>query len=177
MIVNVRGKNIEVTPALEEHVYGRLQKLDKFFDEDTQVQVVLNVAGGGAHIVEATVHFNGLILRSEEATGDMYASIDMMVDKLEKQVSKYKDKLQERLQQGGIRSVNEILTPGEEEDEEPRVVRTKRFLLKPMDVEEAILQMNLLEHNFFVFMNAETETINVLYRRKDGNYGLIEPEY
>ncbi len=177
MKINVRGKNIEVTPALEEHIRNRLQKLDKFFEEEAEIQVVLNVARGGDHIVEATVNFNGLILRSEESTGDMYASADMVADKLEKQITKYKEKLNDRLRQGGLRKVNEMLPEQEEEEETPRVVRTKRFLLKPMDVEEAILQMNLLGHDFFVFMDAETETINVLYQRKDGNYGLIEPEY
>jgi len=178
MIINVRGKNIEVTPALEEHIEKRLEKLDKFFDENTEIQIVLSLAGEN-HIAEATVFFNSLILRSEESTEDMYASVDMMVSKLEKQVTRYREKLKDRLQQGGVRSFNEVLTSEEEEKEgkdEPQVVRTKRFILKPMTVEEAILQMNLLEHNFFVFMEAETGAINVLYRRKDGNYGLIEPE-
>jgi len=176
MILNVRGKNIDVTPALEDHIQKRLEKLEKFFEEDTEVQVVLSVAGDN-HIVEATVFFNSLILRSEESTGDMYASVDMMVDKLEKQVTRYRDKLKDRLRQGGIRSVNETLPEEQTDTEEPKVVRTKRFILKPMHVQEAILQMNLLGHNFFVFMDADTESINVLYRRKDGNYGLIEPEF
>ncbi len=175
MEIIVRGKNIEVTPALEEHIERRLEKLEKFFDDDTEVQVVISVAGDD-HIVEATVFLDSRILRSEETSGDMYASVDAMVDKLEKQVTRYREKLRDRVRQGGIRSVNESLSESESETEEPKIVRTKRFIMKPMDVQEAVLQMNLLGHDFFVFMDAETETINVLYRRKDGDYGLIEPE-
>lgn len=181
MKINIRGKNVEVTPALEEHVNKRLSKLFKFFEDNTEIHVVLSVTRD-EHVVEVTVLFNSLILRCEENTGDMYASIDLVVDKLEKQVIKYRTKLNRRLRQSGIRQINERLLPEQKEtdpkeEDEPKVVRTKQFILKPMPVEEAILQMNLLSHDFFVFNSAETDSISVLYRRKDGNYGLIEPEF
>ncbi len=181
MDINVRGKNIEVTPALEEYAHKKLAKVFKFFEDNAEIQVVLSVVRE-AHVVEVTVLFNSLILRSEENTDNMYASIDLAIDKIEKQVIKYRKKLNQRFRQSGTRQINERLmaeekTAQEKESEEPKVVKTKQFLLKPMDVEEAILQMNLLSHDFFVFNNAETDSISVLYRRKDGNYGLIEPEF
>ena len=178
MKINVRGKNIEVTPALIEYAEKRLSKLDKHFDDKTDVQVVLSVTRED-HIVEVTVNVNGLILRAEESTGDMYASIDMVVEKLERQIKKYKTRMNRSLRQRGLRMMSEkhaALEAEERAGEEPRIVRTKRFTLKPMTVEEAILQMDLLGHNFFVFSSAESEAVNVIYRRRDGHYGLIEPE-
>ena len=178
MKINVRGKNIEVTPALIEYAEKRLSKLDKHFDDKTDVQVVLSVTRED-HIVEVTVNLNGLMLRAEESTGDMYASIDMVVEKLERQIKKYKTRMNRSLRQRGLRMMSEkhaALEAEERSGEEPRIVRTKRFTLKPMTVEEAILQMDLLGHNFFVFSSAESEAVNVIYRRRDGHYGLIEPE-
>lgn len=176
MEVNVRGKNIDVTPALVSHTQKKLGKLAKYFDKATEAQVMLSVIRD-EHIVEVTVNLDGLILRGEESTGDMYASIDMVVEKLEKQVAKYKTKMNKSLRKRGMRTINEKMAISEmREEEDARVVKTKRFPLKPMNLEEAMLQMNLLGHDFFVFANAESETVNVLYRRKDGNYGLIEPE-
>ncbi len=179
MKINVRGKNIDATPSLVDYAHKKLGKLDKHFDESADVQVVMSVIRE-EHIVEVTVNLNGMILRGEESTGDMYASIDQVVDKLERQMKKYKTRMHKQMRQKGVRNMNEqhaaIEAEEAEEEDKPRVVRTKRFPLKPMTVEEAILQMDLLGHNFFVFANAETEVINVIYRRKDGNYGLIEPE-
>ncbi len=180
MKINVRGKNIDATPSLVEYAHKKIGKLDKHFDENTDVQVVMSIIRD-EHIVEVTVNLNGLILRGEETTGDMYASIDQVVDKLERQVKKYKTRMNKSMRQKGLRQMSEEhaaleAEAREEEEETPRVVRTKRFPLKPMNVEEAILQMDLLGHNFFVFANAETEAISVIYKRKDGNYGLIEPE-
>jgi putative sigma-54 modulation protein len=173
MKLNVRGKNIEVTEALHDHVEKRIGKVNKYFEFDTEAQVALGVVRG-LHTVEVTVGINGMILRAEEATGDMYASIDLVVDKLERQIAKYKTRINRKSRQGGgIKALNEL--PQVTEDEEMTVVRTKRFLVKPMPVEEAILQMNLLGHDFYVFADAETDEINVVYRRKDGRYGLIEP--
>ena len=177
MEVTVRGKNIEVTPALVEYTQKKLGKLAKFFDKATEAQVFLSVTRED-HVVEVTVNVEGLILRGEEATGDMYASIDLVVEKLEKQVAKYKTRLNKSLRKRGVRMINEnwwCRIAGEEE--EARVVKTKRFAWKPMSLEEAILQMNLLGHDFFVFTNADTETVNVIYKRRDGDYGLIEPEF
>ena len=179
MDINVRGKNIDATPALVDYAQKKLSKLEKHFDKSTDVQVVLSVIRE-EHIVEVTMNLNGLILRGEESTGDMYASIDMVVDKLERQVKKYKTRMNKSMRQRGARMISEKHAEMEAEermeDDKPQVVRTKRFPLKPMSVEEAILQMDLLGHNFFVFTSAETEDINVVYRRKDDNYGLIEPE-
>lgn len=178
MKINVRGKNIEVTPALIEYAEKRLSKLDKHFDDTTDLQVVLSVIRED-HIVEVTVNVNGLMLRAEESTGDMYASIDMVVEKLERQIKKYKTRMNRSLRQRGLRMMSEkhaALEAEERAGEEPRIVRTKRFTLKPMTVEEAILQMDLLGHNFFVFSSAESNVVNVIYRRRDGHYGLIEPE-
>ncbi len=178
MDIKVNGKNIEVTPALVSYTQKKLGKLAKFFDKATEAQVMLSVIRD-EHIVEVTVIFEGLILRGEESTSDMYASIDKVVDKLEKQVAKYKTRLSKAMRKNGVRAAVAKLEEErrlEEEVDEAKIVKTKRFALKPMDLEEAILQMNLLGHDFFVFANAETETVNVLYKRKDGDYGLIEPE-
>ena len=155
----------------------KLGKLSKFFGQETGAQVVMSVVKEN-HIVEVTVNINGLILRGEESTGDMYASIDMVVAKLEKQVGKYKTRLSKSMRQKGLRAANEKLVSSfsGEEQEENKVVKTKRFPLKPMDLEEAILQMNLLGHSFFVFVNAQNNRVNVLYLRRDGDYGLIDPQ-
>jgi len=170
-----RGKNIQVTDALKEYVEKRLGKLDKYFDNNPEAIVTL-VVERDRHRVEVTMPVNGFILRGEEESPDMYACIDLVVDKLEKQISKYRTRISKKSKGQSIRD----MAPGTEipvEDEPPAIVRTKRFAIKPMPLEEAVMQMNLLGHNFFVFSNAETEEVNVIYRRKDGNYGLIEPEY
>ncbi|MGI5882069.1 MAG: ribosome hibernation-promoting factor, HPF/YfiA family [Dethiobacteria bacterium] len=176
MKINIRGRNMNVTPALQEYVEKRLNRLDKFFNTPLEAQVTLNVIRED-HIVEVTISIDGLLLRGEEATGDMYASIDLVSDKLERQIHKYKTRINRKLRQKGIKGLNEKHFPThvEAEETEPVVVKNKRFVMKPMPIEEAILQMNLLGHDFFVFNNAETEDMNVLYKRKDGNYGLIEP--
>ncbi len=179
MKISVRGKNIDATPALVDYAEKKLGKLDKHFEKTIDAQVVLSVIRD-EHIVEVTMVLNGLILRGEESTGDMYASIDMVVDKLERQIKKYKTRMSKSLRQRGVRVISEKLAATEaierSEEEAPKVVKTKRFLLKPMSVEEAILQMDLLGHNFFVFTDADDDTVSVVYKRKDGNYGLIEPE-
>lgn len=174
MKVQVRGRNIDVTDALKDYVGKRVGKLDKFIDNFGDAQVTLTVEKD-SHRIEVTIPINGMILRGEESTGDMYTSTDLVVEKLEKQIQKYKGKLQKR----GARLVNgqKIAVSIIPDDDAPRLVRTKRFAIKPMPVDEAVLQMNLLGHAFFVFSNAETEQVNVVYKRKDGNYGLIEPEF
>jgi len=171
MVISVRGKNIDVTNALKEYVEKKLAKLEKYLDL-SEAQVTLAVEKG-THKVEVTIPVNGMILRGEEETGDMYASIDLVVEKLEKQINKYKARFNKK-----ARIEGKVPQPAEDENyEEPKIMKTKRFAVKPMPVEEAIMQMNMLGHSFFVFSNAETEEVNVLYRRKDGNYGLIEPEF
>ncbi|MGI6685706.1 MAG: ribosome hibernation-promoting factor, HPF/YfiA family [Bacillota bacterium] len=173
MNIILKGRNIEVTDALREYVDKRLGKLTKYIEGLDEAQVTLLVEKD-RHRVEVTIPLNGLILRGEEETIDMYSSIDLVIEKLEKQIEKYKSRINKRAKNQTIRG---ITVKNEENLEEPRVVRTKRFAFKPMPVEEAILQMNLLGHNFFVFSNAETDEVNVVYKRKDGNYGLIEPEF
>ena len=173
----VSGKNFDITDPLRDRVYKRLSKFERYFGPDTEAHATLSVEKN-RHIIEVTIPFNGVILRGEEATGDMYTSIDNVVDKLERQMRRQKTKLEKRIKDGNIKFENWITAPVEElEDEEARIVRTKRFAMKPMPTEEAVLQMELLGHNFFVFSNAETEEVNVVYKRKDGNYGLIEPEF
>lgn len=174
MNINVRGKNFQITPALKDHVERRIGKLGRFFDTDQEAQVTLTVEKD-RHKVEVTMPLNGYLLRGEEETGDMYASIDLVIDKLEKQVEKYKTRVSRKIRDASIREMSPLTEVIEEE--EPQLVRTKRFALKPMPIEEAIMQMNLIGHSFFVFSNADTEEVNVVYKRKDGNYGLIEPEF
>lgn len=175
MKIMARGRNVEVTDALQEYVEKRVGKLSRFLD-DVEKATVIMIVEGDSHKVEVTVPFNGMILRAEEATGDMYSSIDLVVDKLERRVEKYKGKFNRR--RGGAGHKQFAGSPSaEEEDNGPKIVKTKRFAVKPMTEEEAMLQMNLLGHSFFVFSNAETEQVNVIYKRKDGNYGLIEPEF
>lgn len=176
MNVKVRGKQIEVTNALRQHVEKRIGKLEKYFDKLEEAQVTLSVEKD-RHRVEVTIPVDGIILRGEEESGDMYSSVDMVIDKLEKQIRKHKTRLAKKIRSNSLRELAAQGDDGVEEEEEPKILRTKRFTIKPMPVDEAIMQMNLLGHNFFVFSNAETEQVNVVYRRKDGNYGLIEPEF
>ena len=178
MAIAIRGKNIDVTPALRDYVEKRIGKITKYFEMLGEISVVLTVEKG-RHIVEVTVPANGIILRGEEATSDMYTSIDLVIEKLEKQIEKYKTKLERRLRGKGFKA--ELVTPvaapvSVDEDEFP-LVKTKSFAVKPMDVQEAIMQMNLVHHDFYVFINSDSEDVNVVYRRKDGAYGLIEPNY
>ncbi len=174
---NVRGKNVEITPALREYVEKRVGKVTKYFDKVGDISVLLTV-NKGRHIVEVTVPIQGgILLRGEEATMDMYTSIDLVVEKLERQIHKQKTKLARRFRHGGFKAEALAEIPVSEKAEvegDYPVVKTKRFVVKPMDVQEAIMQMNLLNHNFFVFRDSETEEVNVVYRRTDGNYGLIE---
>lgn len=176
MNIIIRGKQVELTNALRQHAEKRISKLEKYLDELKEVQVTLSVEKD-RHRVEVTIPINGIILRAEEESGDMYASVDMVIEKLERQIKKYKTKLAKKTRLNGLREYVAQSVGRDDEEEEPQVLRTKRFAIKPMPVDEAIMQMNLLGHNFFVFSNAETELVNVVYVRKDGNYGLIEPEF
>lgn len=178
---NIRGKNVEVTQNLREYVEKRVGKIVKYFDRMEDIFVLLSVEKD-RQIVEVTAEIpNGLVLRGEESTADMYSSIDLVVEKLERQIRKQKTKLERRFREGGFKS--ELIeeqkirnTERDEESEEYPVVKTKRFVVKPMDVQEAIMQMNLLNHNFFVFRDAQTEGFCVVYKRKDGAYGLLESD-
>lgn len=173
MRISITGKNIEVSEYLKELTLKKMSKLDRYFPADTVAQVTMALEKN-RHIVEVTIPYSGGIIRGEEVTGDMYASIDNVIAKLEHQIIRHRTKLEKNLKAEAFNEPMPDYT--EDEDEGPRVVKVKRFSIKPMSEEEAILQMELLGHSFFVFTNAETEDINVLYKRKDGNLGLIEPE-
>lgn len=175
MKINVFGKNMHLTDALKETAAKKIGKLDKFFQKDVEAKVVMSIERK-LQKVEVTIPFNGRIVRVEEVTNDMYNSIDNAVEALERQIRKHKTKLQDKRQSNESIKFENIEPWVEEDDEEFKVVKTKRFAIKPMGIEEAILQMDLLKHNFFVFLNADTEEVNVVYKRKDSNYGLIEPE-
>lgn len=177
MKISVTGKNIDVTDSLRDTVIRKIGKLDKYFNPDVEVQATLSVQKTH-HIIEVTIPFNGVILRGEESTDDMYTSIDKVVDKLERQIIKHRTRLERKVKGNSLKTF-EVL-PSEAEDDEgydPHIVKTKKFAIKPMPVDEAVLQMDLLGHNFFVFLNADTDEVNVVYKRKDGKYGLIEPEF
>ena len=173
MKISIFGKNIEVSDYLENIVHKKIRKLDKFFSDETEAMVTLSVEHN-RHIAEVTIPYDGGVIRAEEVTGDMYASIDNVINKIEKQVHKFRKRI-EKDHRSGIFSADELDYEEEEEEEGPRIVRVKHFDIKPMSEEEAMLQIELLGHSFYVFENAETGSINVLYKRNDGNYGLIEP--
>lgn len=176
MKLNFTGKNVEVTEALKDVTNKKLKRLDKFFDKGVEGNVIYSVERNWK-IIEITINLPGTILRVEESSDDMYKSIDKAVDILERQIRKYKTKLQRKHQTGETIRFENVIPLKDEDDEKPKIVRTKKFGMKPMSVEEAVLQMELLRHNFFVFMNADSEEVSVVYKRKDGNYGLIEPEF
>jgi len=180
MKIMLRAKKLDITPALRDYVEKRVRKIEKYFDEAAiEAQVSLEVEKE-RHIVEVTAEVDGILLRAEDETGDMYSSIDGVVDKLERQIRKYKTRLNRKLRQEANVLKEERLKDfdkSEKDDDLPKIVRTKRFAIKPMPVEEAAMQMDLIGHSFFVFQNADTEEVNVVYKRHDGNYGLIEPEF
>ncbi|GBD29739.1 Ribosome hibernation promotion factor [bacterium HR32] len=182
MNVVVTGVNVEVSQGLRDYVAQKLGRLARHFQHLQEAKVVVRAERrrpvGRARVVEVTVWGDGLVLRGEEATTDPYGSVDRIVDKLERQIAKYrsrvieKRRLDERRQRSAERA--RALAQEEEEPEGPRVVRRKRFATKPMTEEEAALQMELLGHSFFVYRDAETNRVCVLYRRRDGDYGVIE---
>lgn len=188
MPVRVQGKHIAVTDALRAYARKKLAKLPRYFDRIQDAQVVLSVtrdsARGRAQGVEVTVWCDGMVLRAEESSEDMYTSLDRAVDKLERQIEKYRSRIIEkrridesRRRRRAQQSAEAVLAAqGAAVAEQPQIVRVKRFAMKPMTPDEAVLQMELLGHVFFVFRHAGTQDINVLYKRRDGDYGLIEPE-
>lgn len=178
MRITISGKNLEISDYLRDLVEKKVSKLERYFPQGTEALVTLSVEKN-RHIVEVTIPFDGGIIRGEEVTGDMYASIDNVLDKLEKQIIRHRTRLEKDLRQGAFK-YDEPLFGGSydeyEDEDEKRIVRVKRFNIKPMSEEEAMLQLEMLGHAFYVFMNSDTGDMNVLYKRKDGNYGLIEPE-
>lgn len=181
MLVTVKGKNVEVSDAMKSYAEKKIQKLEKYFKEIKEAQVMQSVQRNW-HIVEVQLEGDGVLLRGEERSDDMYASIDQVVEKLERRVQRFKGKLYGKTIHQGPKEREaqraQIATEAETADEEPlpTIVRTKRFPIKPMAPDEAAHQMELLHHDFFVFLNQENEEVAVVYKRKDGNYGLMEPE-
>ncbi len=178
MNITIRGKNTEVSESLREYVTKKLSKVSRLLDSANTAQVNLTVEKD-RHIVEITIPIsNGLLIRGEEATGDMYASVDLVMEKLERQVDKYKTRLYRSRNDAGSRGAVAPVRADtvEKNGDEPTIVKVKRFTLKPMAAVEAAIQMSLLGHDFFVFEDAETGRVNVVYRRRDGNYGLIDPQ-
>ena len=171
------GKNIDVTPGLREAVESKLGKLERYFTPDTEIHVTLSVQKKRQKI-EVTIPVKGGIIRSEQESNDMYVSIDLVEEVIERQLRKYKNKLVAKHQEGSNFKEEFIETEDNAEDDgEIRIVRTKKFGFKPMYPEDACVQMELLGHDFYVFCNAETDEVNVVYRRKNGTFGLIEPEF
>ena len=167
------GKEV-VSDSLKARAEKKLSKLDRYFNKEAEAIIRFRQQRGGRNICEITVSVDGLILRAEENSNDMYLSIDRAVDKLESQIRRYRTKMGKQLREARAEAPAEIEPVYEEASFD--VVRTKRFSVKPMDVDDAITQMELLGHNFFLFMNAENNSMNVLYRRNDGSYGLLVPE-
>ncbi|WP_112181885.1 MULTISPECIES: ribosome hibernation-promoting factor, HPF/YfiA family [Paraliobacillus] len=181
MKYNIRGENVEVTGAIKEYIEKKVSKLERYFDTPPKSDVNVNLSVyKEEQKIEITIPMINLLLRAEEQHTDLYAAVDLVVDKLERQIRKYKTKVNRKArQQGAPKHIfaemeKEIEEGYDEEEDGLEVVRTKRFDLKPMDSEEAILQMDMLGHTFYVFTDAESGDTNVVYRRKDGKYGLIE---
>ena len=175
MNYRISGKNIEVTEGLRTAVQDKLNKLEKYFTDETEIQVTFSVEKDRQKI-EVTIPVKGSVIRAEQVSDDMYVSIDLVEEVIERQVNRYKKKLVDQ-QQNAAFFQKEFLEDDEADDEEIRIIRSKKFGIKPMYPEDACVQMELLGHNFYVFRNAETDEVNVVYKRKGNTYGLIEPEY
>ena len=171
------GKNLEVSDELKQRTEKKLSKLERYFQNDVVAQVRLSIERGARNIAEITISVGNVLLRAEEDTNDMYVSIDKAVDKLNRQIRRHRTKLEKRLRAGAFEpeAAPEVADEPEEEASY-NIVRVKKFAVKPMNVEDAIAQMELLGHNFFLFQEAESEQMCVLYRRSDGDYGLLQPE-
>ena len=172
----ISGKNITVTDGLRTAVEDKLGKLERYFTPDTEVVVTLSVEKERQKI-EVTIPVKGNIIRSEQVSNDMYVSIDLVEEVIERQLKKYRTKLVTKQQNAAAVFKQDFLDEKSEDDEEIKIIRTKKFDMKPMYPEDACVEMELLGHDFYVFINAETEDVNVVYKRKGNTYGLIEPEY
>ena len=178
MKIKIIGRGIEITDGLRQAVEDKLSKLEKYFVPDTEIIARLSVEKDSQKI-EVTIPVKGGIIRAEEVSEDMYASIDMVEETIERQLVKYKNKLVDKKKSYRDNFTNDYIEADYEDEDEDvvKIVRTKSFGIKPMDAEEACIQMELLGHNFFVFLNAETDEVNVVYKRKGGTFGLIEPNF
>lgn len=171
----ISGKNITVTEGLKTAVYEKIGKLERYFTPDTEVHVTLSTEKDRQKI-EVTIPVKGNIIRAEQVSSDLYVSIDLVEEIIERQLRKYKSKIVNN-KQAAINFSEKYVNDDYEEDDEIKIVKSKKFAIKPMDPEEACVQMELLGHNFFVFRNSQTDEVNVVYKRKGNTYGIIEPEY
>jgi putative sigma-54 modulation protein len=180
MRLQVKGKNVEVSDSIRGYAEEKLGKLERLLADPTQVELELavekNPAIADSHVAEATVWTKGPTLRAREAAPDARTSIDQLAEKLERQVIRYRDKRRRRTHARGSNGAQPNVIPVIADEEEPVIVKTKQFAVKPMTPEEAVLQLELIGHDFFVFRNSESNEVNVVYRRRDANYGLIEPQ-
>ena len=177
MRYTITGRNIDVTPGLREAVIEKIGKLERYFNQDTEAIITLSVTKDRQKI-EVTIPVKGHIIRAEEQSTDMYVSIDLVEEIIERQLKKYKTKLIDKKQ--SALAFSQAFIEDEEDtsyEDDIQIVKTKKFAMKPVNPEEACLQMEMLGHTFFVFLNSETEQVNVVYKRKNGTYGLIEPEF
>jgi len=174
MQLSVKGRNLEVTDAIRAYAEEKVQRMTRYLEHIVSGTVYLSVEKH-QQIAEVTLRVRDLTIRAEESTDDLYSSIDLVAEKLERQILRYKERIAAHVSRSGGRETWEVASaPPAVED--LQVVKTKRFAVKPAEVDEAVLQMDLLGHNFYVFRNARTDEVNVVYRRRDGHYGLIEPE-
>jgi ribosome hibernation promoting factor len=175
MQLSVKGRNLEVTDALRSYAEEKLTRLTKYLENIVTANVVLSVEKH-RQIAEVTLRVRDLTIRAEESTDDLYSSIDLVMEKLERQILRYKERIAAHATRGATREERGAPAASPLSEAESRLVKTKRFAVKPAEVDEAVMQMNLLGHSFYVFRNARTDEVNVVYRRRDGHYGLIEPE-
>lgn len=171
----ISGKNIDVTDGLKSAIYDKIGKLERYFTPETEIHVTLSVEKDRQKI-EVTIPVKGTIIRAEQVSSDMYVSIDLVEEIIERQLKKYKNKIIDS-RQGGSNFNKAFVEDDYAEDDEIKITRVKRFAMKPMDPEEACVQMELLGHDFYMFRSAETDEVNVVYKRKGNSYGLIEPEF
>lgn len=175
MRVNLKGKNVQITDGLKDYAEKRFQRLEKYFEKEFEVNATFSVERD-LHKIDVVIPLSGFVIKGEDKTRDMYTSIDNVIDKLERQIRKYKTRVNRKGKQ--TEAKGEPSLPVEEPEYEiPEIVKTKRFAVKPMSKEEAVLQMSLLDHSFFVFLNPESDEVNVIYKRNDGQIGLIEPDF
>ena len=175
MRYTITGKNMNVTPGLREDVIKKIGKLERYFNDDTEAVITLSVEKERQKI-EVTIPVKGTIIRAEQVSDDMYVSIDLVEEIIERQLKRYKTKIVDK-KQSAVAFSDLFINEEEDAEEEIQIKKVKKFAIKPMDPEEACVQMELLGHNFFVFPNAETDEVNVVYKRRGNTYGLIEPEF
>ena len=176
MLLNIIGRNLNAGDDLKNVIEKKFEKLDKYFSDDIEANVVLSQEKGRQKM-EATINAKGIIFRAEETSGDFFDSVDQVVDKLSAQMSKFKGKIRNRYKDNKSLKFEAFGAPLPEDEEAMNVVKRKKFVLEPMTVDDAIVQMEMLQHTFFIFLNVETDTVNLVYRRNDNNYGLLETEY